>query len=152
VFRVSPAARDRLRGYRDCLKKNNIPRDDILTESAESWQPAAGAGAMRRILERRADITAVFACSDHLAFGALKALNGAGRKVPEDISVVGFDGDLYGEYINPALTTMQQNCALIGQTAGELLLQKLAGDEIPDTVRIPADLLIRGSTRKNKHR
>ncbi|MDR1901092.1 MAG: LacI family transcriptional regulator [Treponema sp.] len=146
VTPLSPAAGERRRGYRECLKQNGISIDNDLIEKADSWQPPEGYRAVRRLLERRADITAVFACSDHLAYGALKALGEAGRRVPQDISIVGFDGDPYGEFVSPGLTTMSQNAALIGRTAGELLLKKLAGGECPGTVRIEAELIIRGST------
>jgi LacI family transcriptional regulator len=144
---LSRAALERRRGYRDCLKRNGIPQGDTLIENAGTWQPPGGAEAVRRLLERRSDITAIFACSDHLAYGVLKALAEKGRQVPGDISVIGFDGDPFGEFFNPGLTTMNQNASLIGKTAGELLLEKLAGGKCPGTVRISAELVVRETTR-----
>jgi LacI family transcriptional regulator len=148
VTPLSPAAAERRRGYGDCLKEQGIPLDRELIEKADSWQPPEGYRAARRLLERRPDITAIFVCSDHLAYGALKALGEAGRRVPQDISVIGFDGDPLGEFINPGLSTMSQDAARIGRTAGELLLKKLGGGECPDAVRIDAELIVRGSTGK----
>jgi LacI family transcriptional regulator len=145
---LSQAALERRRGYRDCLKRNGIPRDDTLIENAGTWQPPGGSEAARRLLERRPDITAVFACSDHLAYGVLKILAERGRKVPQDVSVIGFDGDPFGEFFNPSLTTMNQDATLIGRTAGELLLKKLGGGDCPQTVRIPAKLIVRDSTAR----
>ncbi|MDR0400617.1 MAG: LacI family transcriptional regulator [Treponema sp.] len=146
VTPLSRAAVERRGGYRDCLKRNGIPPDDALLEDAGTWQPSSGGAAIRRILDRRPDITAVFACCDHLAYGALKALVEKGRKVPQDVSVVGFDGDPFGEFSNPSLTTMSQDAARIGRTAGLLLLKKLEGGDCPPSVRIPAKLILRHST------
>jgi LacI family transcriptional regulator len=146
VSPLSAAAQERQEGYQECLNRNGIPIDKALMENADTWQPAGAYKAARRLLERCPDISAIFACSDHLAYGVLKALAEMGRKVPHDISVVGFDGDLYGEFVSPSLTTMTQNAALIGQTAGELLLKKLSGEECPDVVYIPAELVVREST------
>jgi LacI family transcriptional regulator len=147
---LSQAAVERRRGYRDCLKRNGIPQDNTLIENAGTWQPPGGSEAVRRLLERRPDISAVFACSDHLAYGALKALAEKGRQVPQDISIIGFDGDPFGEFFNPSLTTMYQDASLIGRTAGELLLEKLAGRKCPGTVRISAELIVRESTRRRR--
>jgi LacI family transcriptional regulator len=145
---LSLAAIERRRGYRDCLKRNGIPLDKDLIENAGTWQAAGGGEAVQRLLERRPDITAVFACGDHLAYGVLRALAAKGRRVPQDISVIGFDGDPFGEFTTPSLTTISQDAALIGRTAGELLLGKLGGKDCPQTVRIPAKLTIRESTAR----
>jgi LacI family transcriptional regulator len=145
---LSQAAVERRRGYRDCLKRNGIPGDDGLIENAGTWQPSGGGEAVRRLLERRPDITAVFVCSDHLAYGAMETLTKMGRQIPRDISVIGFDGDPFGRFINPGLTTMNQDAGLIGRTAGELLLKKLGGGACPPTVRIPAKLIVRDSTAR----
>ncbi|MDR2747421.1 MAG: LacI family transcriptional regulator [Treponema sp.] len=147
ITSLSQAAMERRRGYQDCLKRNGIPRDDTLIENAGNWQPPEGSEAARRLLNRRPDITAVFACSDHLAYGVLKTLAEKSRKVPRDVSVIGFDGDPFGEFFNPSLTTMSQDATLIGRTAGELLLKKLAGQKCPDAIRISAQLVVRESTR-----
>jgi LacI family transcriptional regulator len=115
-------------------------------EKTEDWQPPEGYRAARRLIRRRPDITALFACGDHLAYGALKALAEEGRRIPQDISIMGFDGDPLGEFISPSLSTMSQNAFRIGRTAGELLLKKLGGGECPGTVHIDAELTIRNST------
>jgi LacI family transcriptional regulator len=150
VSSVSPAAQERRRGYRECLKRNNIPLDNDLIENSDTWQPPGGYDAAQRLLARRPDISAIFVCSDHLAYGVFKALEKARLKIPQDVSVIGFDGDRYGEFLSPPLTTISQNAVLIGQTAGELLLKKLDAPaaDFPDTVRIPAELVLRDSTRR----
>jgi LacI family transcriptional regulator len=146
VTPLSMAAAERRRGYGECLKQNGIPLDMELIEKAGGWQPPEGYRAARQLLKRRPDITAIFACGDHLAYGVLKALTEEGRRIPQDISVIGFDGDPLGEFTSPSLTTMSQDAARIGRTAGELLLKKLGGEKCPDTVHIDAELTVRGST------
>jgi DNA-binding LacI/PurR family transcriptional regulator len=94
-----------------------------LAEKATTWQPLAGYQAARRLLERRPDITAIFNCNDSLAYGVLKVLAEAGKKVPQDISIIGFDSNPFGEFISPKLTTMRQDAAHIGRTADKLLLK-----------------------------
>jgi LacI family transcriptional regulator len=150
VTPLSPAAIDRRQGYEECLKENGIPLDKEFIEKTDTWKPEAGYHAARRLLERRPDITAIFACSDHLAYGVIKALAGMGLSVPRDVSVMGFDGDPLGEFITPGLTTMRQDAARIGRTAGELLLKKLGGGECPGAVRIDAELCIRESTGRSR--
>jgi LacI family transcriptional regulator len=144
---VSKATLERQQGYQDCLEENNIFPDPALIEPTESWQAQSGFDAAKRILRRTPDITAVFTASDALAYGVIKALHSEQVKIPEDVSVIGFDGDVLGEYINPALTTMRQNAVLIGQTAGELMLKKIAGQECEDITRINAELVVRESCR-----
>ncbi|MDR2103822.1 MAG: LacI family transcriptional regulator [Treponema sp.] len=142
---VSKATLERQQGYQDCLEENNIPLKPSLIESTDSWQALSGFDAVKRLLRRAPDITAIFAASDALAYGAIKAMHAENIKIPEDVSIIGFDGDVLGEYINPALTTMKQDAILIGQTAGELMLKKIAKQECEDIIRIDAELNIRES-------
>jgi LacI family transcriptional regulator len=146
---VSPASEERFQGYRDCLERNGIERNPELTETAGLWSARGGYDAARRLLSNRKrsfpPFTAIFAASDNLAYGAVKALNEAGLRVPRDMSIAGFDGDPLGEYVSPPLTTMRQNSVLIGKTAAELLLKRLSGEESPELTRIPAELVLRSS-------
>ncbi|GHV71525.1 LacI family transcriptional regulator [Spirochaetia bacterium] len=146
---VSTASAERFQGYRVCLEKNSIPYEEGLTEKAELWSAQGGYEAAKRLLCRtprhKRSFSALFACSDNLAYGAIRALREADFRLPEDISIIGFDGDLLCEYTSPTLTTMRQNSLLIGKTAAELLLEKLAGGECPDFTRIKAELVVRES-------
>jgi DNA-binding LacI/PurR family transcriptional regulator len=90
------------------------------------WTPASGYRA-GRMLARMPDVTAVFAANDHIALGILKALRERGRRVPEDLSIVGFDDIPEAEYFVPPLTTIRPDFAAVARGALELLLSQLKG-------------------------
>lgn len=101
----------------------------------------------RRLLERRGEFTAVFAFNDLSAIGAIQALVGGGLRVPEDVSVVGFDDIVNAQYYNPGLTTVRQPLHEMGETAGRILLNRLADDKTPQgVVTIEPELVVRAST------
>ena len=106
----------------------------------------AGLAAVAALLRRRRRFTAVFASNDYSAFGAMEALREAGLRVPEDVSVVGFDDMPPAALARPPLTTVQQPVADMGQTAVRLLLDELAGHPVAQYVVLPTTLVIRGST------
>ncbi|HEV2347771.1 MAG TPA: LacI family DNA-binding transcriptional regulator [Actinocrinis sp.] len=95
---------DRLAGYRDMLEAAGLPA----LIGYGDFSQASGEHAMTRLLERRPDLDAVFAASDLMAAGALRALRRAGRRVPEDVAVVGFDDDPIAQHTMPPLTTVRQ--------------------------------------------
>ncbi|MEM8994449.1 MAG: substrate-binding domain-containing protein, partial [Acidobacteriota bacterium] len=102
----------------------------------------------RRLLERRDEFTAVFAFNDLSAIGAIQALVGGGLRVPEDVSVVGFDDIVNAQYYNPGLTTVRQPLHEMGETAGRVLLERLADADVatPGVITIEPDLVVRQST------
>lgn len=101
----------------------------------------------RKLLDAGADFTALFAFNDVSAIGAMRAFLDAGLRVPEDVSVVGFDDILSAAFQNPSLTTVRQPLRRMGETAGEILVQRLAGkDSYPDFVTIEPELVVRAST------
>jgi len=104
----------------------------------------AGAASTRALLERVPGVTAVFAATDDLAFGALMAARELGLRVPEDLSVVGVDGHDAGEIVG--LTTMAQPAVQQGAAAAALVLDQIAGRAVPREVVYPARLIERGST------
>jgi DNA-binding LacI/PurR family transcriptional regulator len=104
-----------------------------------------GAVGMRTLLERRPDIDAVFVGSDLMAAGALQVLREAGRRVPQDVAVGGFDDAGLAATLDPPLTTMRQP---LDQIAGEmvrLLIELVEGGE-PAAVTLPTSLVVRAST------
>ena len=84
-----------------------------------------GYAAILRLIKRADDITAVFAISDLIAFGAMRALQDEGYRIPEDISLIGFDGITLAQYTNPRLATVRQNVAELAKKAVEDLLLRI---------------------------
>ncbi len=96
---------------------------------------------------RRPEFTALFAFNDVSAIGAMRAFLDAGLRVPEDVSVVGFDDILSAAFHNPSLTTVRQPLRRMGETASEILLERLAGkNSHPDFVTVDPELVVRAST------
>ncbi|MEJ3746289.1 LacI family DNA-binding transcriptional regulator [Actinomycetes bacterium KLBMP 9797] len=130
---------DRLAGYRDVLGEPN----PALVVSGDYTQ-ASGEAAMERLLRQAPDLDAVFVCSDLMAAGAIAALRRAGKRVPEDVAVGGFDDSKVATASAPALTTIRQPLARISAEMVRLLLTNIAGDP-PSAVILPTDLVIRAS-------
>lgn len=104
-----------------------------------------GAKAMRRLLEQAPDLDAVFANSDVMAVAAIEVLLEAGRRVPEDVAVVGYDNLSIAATSQPALTTINQNLPLVGQLLAENLIRYLENGVVTN-VTVPVELLVRKST------
>jgi DNA-binding LacI/PurR family transcriptional regulator len=114
-------------------------------ELAGDWSARSGYEAGLRIAEDPS-VTAVFAANDAMALGLLRALQQHGRRVPEDVSVVGFDDVPEAEYLWPALTTVNQELDRLGQLAVDLTLRALRGEESPTERLLTPTLLVREST------
>ncbi len=121
-------ARLRREGYELALKRAGLPVDPALTRTATSTDYEAGSQAASGLLALYDPPSAVFAVSDTLAIGAIKALRRGGRRVPEDVAVVGFDDLPLSAVFEPALTTIAQPMRQLGAEAAEMLLQRLAGE------------------------
>jgi DNA-binding LacI/PurR family transcriptional regulator len=140
-----PAAVDRLTGWRDALTANGISVDGMSEDG--DFTLAGGQAAMARLLDRVPDLDAVFAASDPMAAGAIRALSAAGKRVPQDVAVVGFD-DLssIAPATNPPLTTVHQDPREQVREMVSTLMRLLAGEEVPPALRIlPVSLSIRES-------
>jgi DNA-binding LacI/PurR family transcriptional regulator len=115
---------DRYDGYRDALEAAGLPFRKTLTAEGDFFEDC-GYGAMARLIARRPDIDGVFAASDLMAAGALRALREAGRRVPDDVAVVGFDDAPVASLTLPTLTTIHQPLDEMADTAAELLLRHI---------------------------
>lgn len=144
----SQAADERLTGLRRALTKHNLQLEEKNIERCSLWTREAGESAMKNILSRNTDITAVFAANDNMAIGAMNYCKQFGLKVPEDISFVGFDDENFSEFYQPALTTFSQNRKLIAELSEEILMNQLIGVPVKDCIRVPADFIVRDSVRK----
>ncbi|MGN7979231.1 LacI family DNA-binding transcriptional regulator [Microbacterium sp. 22195] len=126
----------RLEGYRQALDAAGIRFDDDIIGYTTLWHRANGADSMRELLARGAEFDAVFGLNDTLALGAMRVLQEAGRRVPDDVAVVGFDGLDEAAYSIPSLTTVDPGRDWIAKTAVTTLLARIAGeaDAAPQTL------------------
>ena len=115
---------DRLHGYRDALLDAGIAHDPAL-EGAGNYHPVAAADAMRELLERRPQIDAVFAASDSMAAAAIRVIQESGRRIPEDVAVVGFDDSPVALTTRPELSTVRQPIEAMGREMARLLLHRI---------------------------
>lgn len=141
----SKEARDRVEGWRAELAAAGAP---VPTCLHGDWTPSSGYEAGRRLAaHKRAgeDITAVFLANDQMALGLLAALHEEGLEAPWDVSVVGFDDLPEAPYLTPPLTTVRQDFAELGRRAVELVLARLAGQEL-HLQPVPPVLLTRASS------
>jgi LacI family transcriptional regulator len=137
---------DRLLGYRRGLDRAGVPyRAEYVIEG--DFYPAAGAAAMRTLLDLAEPPTAVFAAADLMAAGAMRAAAELGAACPADVSIVGFDDVQVAELLQPALTTIRQDMRGLGAAAGEALIRMIDDAELdPPTRVVPVELVERGTT------
>jgi len=135
-------ARDRIRGWRDELTDRGIPHGAIV--HAE-FTLESGAAAMARLLHRHPDIDGVFASSDLMAVGAIRMLQASGRRVPTDVSVVGFDDVIIATTADPPLTTVRQPLEEMGRVAVETVIRVVDGQEADRQPVLPTTLVPRES-------
>jgi LacI family transcriptional regulator len=138
----------RVAGYRAALKSARIPTDDDRIVLVPSYSPDEGRVGMNTLLSRGKRLTAVFAATDELAIGAIRALYEAGLTVPGDISVVGFDDIDISAYLSPGLTTVRQPIVAMGKKTAELMSGLIAGEttETGSTI-FGHQLIVRESSR-----
>jgi DNA-binding LacI/PurR family transcriptional regulator len=136
---------DRLRGYVDATRAAGmLPAGERVAYG--DFTEAAGYRAMQELLEQTPEIDGVFIASDLMCIGALRALRELGRRVPDDVAVVGFDDAPLAPYATPPLTTVRQPIRLLGQEMVRLLLHRLSeprGDA--KAIILPTELVVRSS-------
>ncbi|WP_202799791.1 LacI family DNA-binding transcriptional regulator [Rhodanobacter fulvus] len=142
----SPICVDRKQGYRLALQRAKLAVDPALMVSGD-FSIEAGERAVELLLSQGQSFSAVFCSNDEMAIGAMRALSSHGLRVPEDVSVVGFDDIRFARYTSPALTTIAQPKNALGREAMAMLIELLADPEVPPRKRVlSADLVVRGST------
>lgn len=135
-FIVGPSqyadSQQREKGGRSALRKYGIPFNEKLVaeEDTVGWGPEAGYKSMKKLLKKRKEFTAVVAFDDISAFGAIRAISEKGLKVPDEISVVGFDDLPMSAFSNPPLTTVHYSMQEMGRQGVSLLLKLLGGQTI----------------------
>ena len=139
-------ASDRLEGYRRALREAGLARDSVL-EASGAFEQEAARRAMSELLDRAPDIDAVFAASDLMAAGALQALRRAGRRVPQDVAVVGYDDSLIASSTEPPLSSVRQPTEDMGREMARLLLAVISTPSpVARRVILDTQLVIRQSS------
>lgn len=140
----------RLMGYRRALEEYGIEVDEALIcpmkDDIEWYSMQNGYVITKELLERRSDVTAIFAISDVMAIGACRAIRDIGKSVPQDIAVAGYDGIDMGIYSVPSITTIKQPVNEIAREAILLLFDIISGKKTHQHKVFDAELLIREST------
>ncbi|MEH6453955.1 MAG: LacI family DNA-binding transcriptional regulator [Psychromonas sp.] len=140
----NPDARGRLQGYRNALECADIDFTETLVCEGGFTQES-GCLAMKKLLKRDQEFSAIFACNDHMAVGALEILRNEGIRVPDEISLIGFDNALFADYLSPALTTMQFPLEQMSAEAVQLILQKLNKNRCRVNFKLLPSLVVRES-------
>jgi LacI family transcriptional regulator len=143
---VHDDAVERLEGYRDALKSAGIAEDPQLIVHGDFTEPG-GMQATARLLQRETNFTALFASNDQMAIGAILSLHRAGLRVPDDVSVIGFDDVVTARYTLPPLSTVHMSVFDMGRLAAEAMLNLL--QNVTPQIAAPApELVVRESTRR----
>lgn len=141
-------ARARIQGYQAALDQARLPQDPRMIVSGD-FSAVGGMLAMNQLLDERVDFTAAFACNDQTAYGASLSLYRRGLRVPDDVSLVGFD-DLYdSRFTLPPLTTVNISIFEVGRSTATAIVDLVEG-RVPTAKTIAAELVVRESTARNR--
>lgn len=135
-----PAGIDRLEGYREALAEAGLDEGPV---AYGDFTLAGGAEAARQLLAAGERFDGLFVASDLMARGALGVLREAGRRVPEDVRVIGFDDSPIATNVTPHLTTVRQPSRLQGETMADVLLARLRGEDPPHLTVLPTEVVPR---------
>lgn len=142
----------RLDGYKKALEEHHIPfRKELIKPMSQSLEPYSienGYYATKELLASGEEFTALYAISDMMAIGAMRAIHEAGKSVPEDYSVVGYDGIDIGKYVTPTITTMNQPIEEMAKETIGLLFDIIAGKKQHQHRVFSGEIIVRESTKK----
>ncbi|MCU7762606.1 LacI family DNA-binding transcriptional regulator [Priestia megaterium] len=141
-------SQERLNGYREALKECGLSFRSEWVVSG-NFEEKKAVKAVRELINRHKEVTAIFCASDLMALGALKACKELGLHVPKEMSIVGYDNIVLASYSSPNLTTVGQEVYQIGYEAADLLIEMLEGKETNMKRYLDTKLIIRESTDKN---
>lgn len=143
----SDTTRRRFEGCLAAFREHDIPFDPELDYASSRFSYAEGYRAGRTLVANGKHYTAIFCMADVMAMGAIRALTDSGLRVPEDVSVVGFDGLAIGEFIVPRLSTVSQSVDILAQRGTELLKGNIEGKNLCVHETIPAQIQWKESAR-----
>lgn len=136
--------KQRYEGYEAAIVENGLTIDPVLINYGD-WTHDSGVEQMRKLLDSGIEFDAVFANSDLMASGAINVLHEHGLRIPQDVSVVGYDDLSIAKNINPALTTISQKIPLVGNLIAQNLIQNIETGLVTNLI-VPAELIERQST------
>jgi LacI family transcriptional regulator len=140
------ATNDRLTYFRETMTRAGLPLDEALIREGD-WEIEGGYAAAQALLTVPERPTAIFAANDSIAVGTMYAIQEAGLRVPDDISVIGYDNLPSATIIRPKLSTVTMPCYDMGQTGAKLLIRQLANHALPDEqIKVRGELIIRDTT------
>ncbi|WP_043934718.1 LacI family DNA-binding transcriptional regulator [Bacillus sp. EB01] len=142
------AGKPRIEGFIQAMKDNHIPFDENHIVNTGGFGFDRGITGMRDMLNQVPDVTAIFAASDEIAIGAISIANILGKKVPEDISIIGYDDINLASMSVPPLTTIHQPFIKMGELAGKMLLDMMETDQVPDSKIIEHTIIERNSVKE----
>jgi LacI family transcriptional regulator len=145
-------ARERVTGWRSTLEAAGLEASSSLVAEAE-WTAASGVAALKALLARRPDVDAIFACNDQMALGALHCCLASGRRVPDELAIVGFDNTPESAFFWPPLTTVRQHLAELGRVAVNELHRQIEARQqgalpAPTTHLLQPELIVRASSSR----
>lgn len=144
------AVRLRLADIRAALDRHGLALSDQNIRFG-SFTAESGYEVARQLLQERPQVTAIMAGNDTIALGVLAAAAQLGRKVPGDLSLVGFDDLPFSAWLSPALSTIRIDAVRVGEMAADLLIRLLRNDAVPDRqLRLPAEFVDRASIGPSK--
>ena len=144
---VSDTTRLRYRGCLEAFRAHGIPFDEEQDYEAVRFSYEGGYQAAARLLARGRKFTAVFAMADVMAIGAIRALSDHGLKVPEDVSVLGFDGLKLADYMVPKLSTVRQDVDALAEESIQILLDNIPTLQSPRHKTVPVQVALKESVR-----
>jgi DNA-binding LacI/PurR family transcriptional regulator len=146
-------AQDRVQGYKNALKKHGLEIDESSMIARCDYTHKSGYLAMKDLLRKMPDLDGVFAANDQMSVGAIKALSEAGKRIPEDVKIIGYDDVFIASVLEPSLSTIHVQKYRMGKNAAELLIAQIEGEKKngPEGTAIELDpkLVVRRSTVKN---
>lgn len=137
-------SQEREKGYRQALKSHSIPFDPTLVRSG-GFEAAQAKTSVEQLLAEGIDFDAIFSGDDDNAVGVIQALHQAGRRIPQDVAVVGFDDSLFARSLQPPLTTVRAPIEQVGREAARLLICLMRAEKTDLRVNLPVELIIRQS-------
>ena len=142
-------AKDRVKGYKSCMEDNNLSYDESMIAIGD-YSHQSGYTAMKKLLKQVPDMDGVFCANDQIAIGALKALKGSGKRIPEDIKIMAYDDVFLSSVVEPSLSTIHIRKRHTGIRAAEVLFHRLENPDEdngePIGIKMDASLVIRQST------